>query len=130
LAEIDKNVVRLGNLYGCGSNAVKKVSKAVNRRNRSNAELFKFKESDWRSVEHKLWNCNFFKDNGVSWMSNYQHSTIPLPELHSLMDISLQMKFTTREIAALVVTFQCTETTLGETVVDFNKLLKELKRLG
>lgn len=123
-------MVRLGNLYGCGSNAVKKVSKSVNRRNRSNADLFKYKESDWRSVEHKLWNCNFFKDNGVSWMSNYQHATIPLLELQSLMDVSLQMKFTIREIAALVQTLNCTETILGETAVDFNKLLKELKRLG
>ena len=130
LAAIDKETVRLSNLYGCGRKAVKRVSKAVDRRHRSNSDLYRYNESDWASVEKKLWNCNYFKDHGVSWMSEYQHATIDLPTLHNLMDISLQMKFTTREIAALVTHLGCTETVHGDITIDFNRLLKELKLLG
>jgi hypothetical protein len=123
-------VYRLGKLYGCGFQGVKKVKNIVSHKNKTNNDLFKYKPSDWESVRMKLWNSHCFKDFGVQRLAEYQQQMITLSKLESLLEYTLQIQFTQREVAALVSELRCTTVILGETVIQFPLLLTELKLLG
>ena len=92
--------------------------------------LFKYKSSDWESIQMKLWNSYQFKDFGVQRLAEYREQIIPLPKLKSLLEYILQIQFTQREVVALVSELRCTTTLLGETVIQYPQLLTELKLLG
>lgn len=92
--------------------------------------MFRYKPSDWDSIQNKLWSSHLFKDIGVQILEDYQQQVITLPKLHSLLEYSLQLKFTQREIAALVNELRCTNIVFGEYTIQYPQLLTELKLLG
>jgi hypothetical protein len=102
----------------------------VSHRNKTNDDLFKYKPSDWESIRMKLWNSHQFKDFGVQRLTEYQQQMITLPKLKSLLEYTLQIQFTQREVAALVSELRCTTSILGEIVIQYPLLLTELKLLG
>jgi hypothetical protein len=97
---------------------------------KSNQALFQYKPSDWKNAQSKLWNSHLFKDFGVQRLSEYPQQTITLSRLESLFEATLQIKFTLKEIAALVSELRCTSIVYGEHVIQYPLLLTELKLLG
>lgn len=128
--DTSKEVFRLSQLYGCGVQGTKHVKKNVSNKIKTNEEIFRYKPSDWESIQNKLWTSHLFKDIGVQRLEAYHQQLITLPKLHSLLEYSLQLKFTQREIAALVNEMRCTNIVLGEYTIQYPHLLTELKLLG
>jgi hypothetical protein len=102
----------------------------VTKVQKSNQASFQYKPSDWDSARSKLWNSHLFKDFGVQRLSEYPQQTITLSRLESLFEVTLQIKFTTKELAALVCEMRCTSIVYGESIIQYPLLLTELKLLG
>ena len=127
---ISEEYFRLSKLYSCGIDSTRRIKKIIKKKRETNQELFQYKSSDWESIQNKLWNSYLFKDFGVQRLESYQQQTITILKLQSLLEYSLQLKFTQREIASLVSELRCTNIVLGEYFIQYPKLLTELKLLG
>ena len=81
-------------------------------------------------MEYKLWNSHLFREKGVQSMESYHHQTISLYDLQCLLEFSLQQKFATKEVVALVQELGCTSRYLGDIIINYTKVLTNLKQFG